>query len=52
MIAGSVDEAKQKGFEQARQKWPLDGGWMEHRVEAEEAEQEILSQAALIMSQE
>ena len=52
VIAGSVDEAKQKGFEQARQKWPLDGGWMEHRVEAKEAGQEILSQAALIMSQE
>lgn len=48
LIASSVEEAKQKGFEQARQNWPIADGWMEHSVEAKEAGQEILSQAALL----
>lgn len=52
VIAASIEEAKQKGFEQARQKWPLDSGWMEHNVEAKEAEREILAQAASLIAQE
>jgi YesN/AraC family two-component response regulator len=52
VIASSVEEAKQKGFEQARQNWPLDDGWMEHNVEAKEAEKEILSQVASLIIQE
>jgi YesN/AraC family two-component response regulator len=52
VIASSVEEAKQKGFDQARQKWPLDDGWMEHNVEAKEAGREILSQAASLITQE
>jgi DNA-binding NtrC family response regulator len=52
VIASSVEEAKQKGFDQARQKWPLDDGWMEHNVEAKEAGREILSQAASLIAQE
>ena len=46
VVASSVGEAKQKGFEEARLKWPLDEGWMEHCVEAKEASQDVLSQAA------
>ena len=49
LIAASVEEAKQKGFEQARQNWPIDDGWMEHNVEAREAGPEILSQAASLV---
>jgi DNA-binding NtrC family response regulator len=49
LIASSIEEAKQKGFEQARQNWPIDDGWMEHNVEAREAEPEILSQAASLI---
>lgn len=49
LIASSVEEAKQKGFEQARQNWPMDDGWMEHNVEAKEAGTEILSQAASLI---
>jgi YesN/AraC family two-component response regulator len=49
LIAASVEEAKQKGFEQARQNWPIDEGWMEHYVEAREAGQEILTQAASLL---
>ncbi len=45
VFAFSVEEAKQKAFDQARQKWPLDEGWMEHNIEAKESEQEFLSQA-------
>jgi YesN/AraC family two-component response regulator len=52
VIAASVEEAKQKGFEQARQKWSRDDGWMEHNVEAKEAEKEILAQAAALIKQE
>jgi DNA-binding NtrC family response regulator len=52
VIAASAEEAKQKGFEQARQKWPLEDGWTEHSVAAKEAEREILSQAAPVISQE
>ena len=52
VIASSIDEAKQKGFEGARQKWPLEDGWMEHTVIAKEAEREILSQAASLIAQE
>jgi YesN/AraC family two-component response regulator len=52
VVAASIEEAKQKGFEQARQKWPLNDGWMEHSVVAKEAEQEFLSQAAPVISQE
>jgi DNA-binding NtrC family response regulator len=49
LIASSVEEAKQKGFEQARQSWPMDDGWMEHNVEAREAGAEIISQAASLI---
>jgi DNA-binding NtrC family response regulator len=52
VVAASLDEAKQKGFERARQKWPLEEGWVEHSVAAKEAEQEFLSQAAPVISQE
>lgn len=52
VVAASVEEAKQKGFEQARQKWPLNDGWVEHSVAAKEAEREFLSQAAPVISQE
>jgi YesN/AraC family two-component response regulator len=50
LIASSVEEAKQKGFEQARMRWPIDDGWMEHNVEAKEAGPEIVSQAASLIS--
>jgi hypothetical protein len=49
LIASSVEEAKQKGFEQARMSWPIDDGWMEHNVEAKEAGPEIVSQAASLI---
>lgn len=52
MVAASVEEAKQKGFEQAREKWPLEDGWVEHSVVAKEAEREFLLQAAPVISQE
>ena len=52
VIASSIEEAKQKGFEQARQDWLLEDGWMEHTVEAKEAEREILSQAASLIISE
>jgi YesN/AraC family two-component response regulator len=52
VIAASIEEAKQKGFEQARQKWSLEDGWIEHSVAAKEAEQGFLSQAAPVISQE
>jgi YesN/AraC family two-component response regulator len=52
MIAASIEEAKQKGFEQARQKWLLDDGWVEHSVVAKEAEREFLLQAASVIAQE
>lgn len=47
VFASSIEEAKQKAFDLARQKWPLDEGWMEHNIEAKEAESEFLSQAHL-----
>ena len=49
VIANSIEEAKQKGFEQARQSWPIDEGWVKHYVEAKEAGAEILSQAASLI---
>jgi len=49
VIASSVNEAKQKGFEHARQNWPIDEGWAEHNVEAKEAASDILSQAASLI---
>ena len=52
VIASSIDEAKQMGFEQARQKWPIEDGWMEHTVVAKEVERGVLSQAASLMAQE
>ena len=52
VIASSTDEAKQKGFEQARQRWPLGDGWMEHAVVANEAGRGILSQVASVIAQE
>jgi DNA-binding NtrC family response regulator len=52
VVASSVEEAKQKGFEKARQRWPLGDGWMEHSVVANEAERKILSQAASLISEE
>ena len=52
VIAASLEEAKQKGFDEARQKWPLDDGWMEHSVAAKEAGPEFLSLAAPVIAQE
>ena len=52
VIAASIDEAKQIGFEQARQKWPIEDGWIEHTVAAKEAERGVLSQAASLIAQE
>ena len=52
VIAASIEEAKQKGFEQAHQKWPLNDGWVEHSVAAKEADSEFLLQAASVISQE
>lgn len=47
VFASSIEEAKQKAFDLARQKWPLDEGWMKHNIVAKEAEAEFLSQASL-----
>ncbi|HKQ99563.1 MAG TPA: response regulator [Pyrinomonadaceae bacterium] len=44
LLASSVDEAKQRGFEYARQKWPMAEGWIKHSVIAKEAPSEIMSQ--------
>jgi YesN/AraC family two-component response regulator len=52
VVAASIEEAKQKGFEQARQKWSLEEGWMEHSVVAKEADREFLLQAAPVITQE
>ncbi len=46
VLASSVDEAKQKGFEQAHEKYPRADGWIGHNVTAAEIEREIISQAA------
>ena len=51
VFASSIEEAKQKAFDQARQDWPLDEGWMEHSVTAKEAERDVLSHAASLISQ-
>lgn len=50
VIASSIEAAKQIGFEQARQKWPREDGWMEHNVAAKEADREILSRAASLIA--
>lgn len=52
VVAASIEEAKQKGFDRARQKWHLNDGWVEHSIAAKEAESEFLSEAAPVISQE
>ena len=49
VIASSIEAAKQIGFEQAREKWSRDDGWMEHNVAAKEADRDILSKAASLL---
>lgn len=52
VIALSEGEARGKGFERAREKWPEGEGWTAHRVAIMEVDRDIISQAAsLILSE-
>jgi DNA-binding NtrC family response regulator len=42
LVACSLDEAKQKGFEQAHQKWPREDGWIAHSVVAAEVNEDVI----------
>ncbi len=53
VIALSEGEAKDKGFERAREKWPEGEGWTAHRVSVMEVDRETISRAAsLILNKE
>ncbi len=50
VTASSIDEAKQKGFEQAHEKYPRAEGWLAHHVTATEIEHDLISQAAALFA--
>jgi DNA-binding NtrC family response regulator len=52
VLASSVDDAKQKGFELVHEKYPRGEGWISHNVAALEIERDFISQAASLFAKE
>ncbi len=42
VVAASEEEAKQKGFDQAHEKWPRSEGWIAHNVVAAKVERDLI----------